>query len=68
MKWRKIFRTEPIAVVETPDREEKSIGDRINAYELVKNRPLKVTYKREGLDGMVVTVIENVLLLFGVES
>ena len=42
-----------------PDQTEKSIGDRINAYKLVKNRLLKVTYKHERSDTVVVTVIEK---------
>jgi hypothetical protein len=59
MKWRKVSATETIAVLEQPDREEKSPGNRINAYGLVNNRFLKVTYKREGSDVVVVTVIEK---------
>jgi hypothetical protein len=59
MKWRKVSATETIAVLEQPDREEKSTGNRINAYRLVNNRFLKVTYKREGSDVVVVTVIEK---------
>ena len=34
-------------------------GNRINAYRLLNDRFLKVTYKREGSDVMVVTVIEK---------
>ncbi len=50
MTWRKVSATETIEVLEQPDREEKSTGNRINAYGLVNNRFLKVTYKREGSD------------------
>ena len=57
MKWRKVSATEAIAVLELPDREEKSTGNKINAYKLVDNRTLKVTYKRDGSDIVVVTVI-----------
>ena len=59
MKWRNISATETIAVLEQPDREEQSKGNRINAYRLLNDRFLKVTYKREGSDVMVVTVIEK---------
>jgi hypothetical protein len=59
MKWRKVSATEILAVLEQPDREEKSTGNKINAYTLLNDRFLKVTYKREGSDIMVVTVIEK---------
>ena len=59
MKWRKVSATETIAVLEQPDHEEKSTSNRINAYRLLNDRFLKVTYKREGSDVMVVTVIEK---------
>lgn len=59
MKWRNVSATEAIAVLEQPDREEKSTSNRINAYRLLNDRFLKVTYKREGSDVVVVTVIEK---------
>jgi|GEM_PF-3289118 len=59
MKWRKVSATEIIAVLEQPDREEKSTGNKINAYRLLNDRFVKVTYKREGSDIVVVTVIEK---------
>ena len=59
MKWRNVSTTETIAVLEQPDREEKSTSNRINAYRLLNDRFLKVTYEREGSDVMVVTVIEK---------
>ena len=59
MKWRNVSATETIAVLEQPDREEKSTSNRINAYRLLNDRFLKVTYKREGSNVMVVTVIEK---------
>jgi hypothetical protein len=59
MKWRNVSATETIAVLEQPDREEKSTSNRINAYRLLNDRFLKVTYKREGSDVVVVTVIEK---------
>ena len=59
MKWRNVSATETIAVLEQPDREEKSTSNRINAYRLLNDRFLKVTYKREGSDVAVVIVIEK---------
>ena len=57
MNWRRVSETEAIAALERPDREEKSIGNKINAYKVVDDRLLKVTYKREGSDIVVVTVM-----------
>ena len=50
MKWRNISETVVRKTVEAPDWEEKSIGQRINAYKLVENRLFKVTYSGEGSD------------------
>ena len=59
MTWRKVSATETIEVLEQPDREEKGTGNRIDAYGLNNLFLLKVTYKREGSDVVVVTVIEK---------
>jgi len=59
MKWRKVSEAEVTAVLELPDREEQSMGDRINAYRNVDDRLLKVTHIREGSNFVVITVIEK---------
>ena len=59
MKWRNVSEPDVLRTLEAPDREERSIGERINAYKVIENRLLKVTYKRESFDTVVVTVIEK---------
>jgi hypothetical protein len=59
MKWRKVSEGDVLKTLEAPDRAEMSMGDRSNAYKVVDNRLLKVTYIRENSDILVVTVIEK---------
>ena len=59
MKWRKLSEGEALAALSRPDSEEKSIGDRINAYKVLDDRQLKVTYRRQASDIIVITVIEK---------
>jgi hypothetical protein len=59
MKWRKVSEGDVLKTLEVPDRAEMTIGGRSNAYKLVENRLLKVTYIRENSDTVVVTVIEK---------
>jgi hypothetical protein len=42
-----------------PDRVDDSIGERRNAYKLIDDRLLKVTYVDEAGDIVVITVIEK---------
>jgi hypothetical protein len=59
MKWRRVSESDVLRTLEKPDREEKSIGERINAYKVIDDRLLKVTYSHERFDTVVVTVIEK---------
>ena len=59
MKWRRVAEDEVLKVLEAPDRVEESIENRANAYRVLGRRFLKVTYKRDGADMVVVTVIEK---------
>ena len=59
MKWRRVSEAEVLSVFNVPDRIEQSIDDRRNAYKLVSNRLLKVTYVEEAGDVVIVTVIEK---------
>jgi Domain of unknown function (DUF4258) len=59
MKWRRVSEAEVLSVLNAPDRIEQSIDERRNAYKLVDNRLLKVTYMEEEGDVVVVTVIEK---------
>jgi hypothetical protein len=59
MKWRQVSEAEVLSVLNVPDRIEQSIDDRRNAYKLVSNRLLKVTYVEEAGGVVIVTVIEK---------
>ena len=48
-----------LAVLDAPDRVEQGIDKRRNAYKLVGDRFLKVTYVDEEEDIVVITVIEK---------
>jgi hypothetical protein len=45
MKWRKISEAEAMMTLENPERIEDTIQGRKNAYRLIGDRLLKVTYK-----------------------
>lgn len=59
MKWRRVSEAQVLAVLNNPDRKEESIESRLNAYKLVDDRFLKVTYAEEAEDIVVITVIEK---------
>jgi len=59
MKWRGVSEAEVLSVLDAPDRMEQSIDERSNAYKLVGDRLLKVTYVDEERDVVVITVIEK---------
>lgn len=59
MKWRRVSDAEVLSVLDAPDRVEQSIDERSNAYKLVGDRLLKVTYVDEEGDVVVITVIEK---------
>ena len=59
MKWRRVTEAEVLRVLDSPTRVEDSSADRKNAYKLIDARLLKVTYKYERSDIIVITVIEK---------
>jgi Domain of unknown function (DUF4258) len=59
MKWRRVSEAEVLSVLDAPDRLEQSIDERRNAYKLVADRSIQVTYVDEGADVVVITVIEK---------
>jgi hypothetical protein len=59
MKWRRVAEAEVLSVLDAPDRVEESIDERRNAYKLMGDRLLKVTYVDEEGDIVVITVIEK---------
>jgi hypothetical protein len=59
MKWRRVSEAEVLSILNTPDRVEQSIDERSNAYKVVGDRLLKVTYLDKEVDVVVITVIEK---------
>jgi len=59
MKWRRVSEADVRTVLDSPDRVERSIDERTNAYKRVGGRLLKVTYVGEEADVVVITVIEK---------
>jgi hypothetical protein len=59
MRWRRVSEAEVLSVLDAPVRKEQSIDKRSNAYKLVGDRLLKVTYVDEEADVVVITVIEK---------
>jgi hypothetical protein len=59
MKWRRVSEAEVLSIMDGPDRVEESIDERSNAYKLVGDRLLKVTYVDDDGDIVVITVIEK---------
>jgi len=57
MKWRRITVKDVEETVSSPDRIEESINGRKNAFKLIGSRLLKVTYKTENDDIIVVTAM-----------
>ncbi len=57
MKWRKIREDEVRSVVETPDSVSDSIKGRENAFKSVEGRLIKVTYRMDGDDAVVITAM-----------
>ena len=59
MKWRRVSEADAVSVLVAPDRVEQSLYGRINAYKLLGDRLLKVTYVEENGNIVVITVIEK---------
>jgi hypothetical protein len=57
VKWRKITEKEIEETIINPDRLKDSIKERKNAFKLIGNRLLKITYKIENDDIIIVTAI-----------
>ncbi len=57
IKWRKITEKEIKDTINNPDRLEDSIKGRKNAYRAIGNRLLKITYKIENGDIIVITAM-----------
>jgi len=57
IKWRKITEKEIKDTINNPDRLEDSIKERKNAFRAIGNRQLKITYKIENSDIIIVTAM-----------
>ena len=57
MKWRKITEKEVKMAINNPDKLEDSIKERKSAFKAIKDRLLKITYKPEDGDVIVITTI-----------
>ena len=59
MKWRRVSEAEIVAVLDNPDRVDQGLDNRRNAYKVLDDRFLNVTYVHEEQDIIVITVIEK---------
>jgi hypothetical protein len=59
MKWRKISEDDVKFVLGNPDRIEQSIYERTNAFRLLGDRFLKVTYKESEKEILVISVVDK---------
>ena len=57
MKWRQITEQEVLLIINNPDRLENSVHQRKNAYKTLEDRKLKVTYKQEDDDIIIITAL-----------
>ncbi len=57
IKWRKITEKQIKDTINNPDRLEDSIKERKNAFRAIGNRLLKITYKIENSDIIIVTAM-----------
>ena len=57
MKWRKIAQGEIEMAINSPDRLEDTKKGRKNAFKTTQGRLLKITYKPEGDDVIVITAM-----------
>jgi len=57
MKWRKISETDVMMTLENPERIEDTIQGRRNAYRLIGDKLLKVTYKIESNGILVISAV-----------
>ena len=57
MKWRKISEDDIGEVIKNPDYFEYSVYGRINAFKMIQGRLLKITYKAEENEIIVITAM-----------
>jgi hypothetical protein len=57
MKWRKISENEVRSAINEPDSLADTVKGRKNAFKIIGNRSLKITYKPEGRTLTVITAL-----------
>lgn len=57
MKWRQIAEDDIEDVVNNPDYFEYPVQGRINAFKMIRGRLLKITYKAEAIEIIVITAM-----------
>ena len=57
IKWRKIAEEEVKTAINSPDKLEDTIRGRKNAFKTSEGRLLKITYRPEGDDVIVITAM-----------
>ena len=57
MKWRRIPEDEVKKALDNPDKLEDAIRGRKNAFKTVKGRLLKITYRVENNEVVVITTV-----------
>jgi ABC-type uncharacterized transport system substrate-binding protein len=57
MKWRKITEIEVKSVIDAPDSLMDSVKDRKNAFKMIGDRNLKITYQPENGSLTIITAM-----------
>jgi hypothetical protein len=59
MKWRQISEEEINLTLTVPDKIEESINGRMNAFKMIGNKYIKVTYKELKDEILVISVVNK---------
>ena len=59
MKWRKISNEEVENVLKSPDKIEQTEKGRINAFKIIGDRHLKVTYREFDVHILVISAVDK---------
>ena len=59
MKWRKISEEDILRVLDAPDKVKKSVKGRMNAYRVIGQRHIKVSFKEFTEEILVISVVDK---------
>lgn len=59
MKWRRITEEDIYSALQSPDKVEQSVMERINVYKLIGERYIKVTYKEFSEEILVISAVDK---------